>query len=57
MRATAAVFAGGAIPGSFAGSMVFVIAVSIPGKSGTHGGDGHQCGNGKHSFHKVELRA
>jgi hypothetical protein len=52
MRASAAVFAGGAIPGPFAGFMMFVFAVRITGKSSTHGRNGHQDGNGKHSFHK-----
>jgi len=52
MGAPAAVFAGRAVPGPFAGSMMFIIAVSVTGKSSTNGGNGHQGGNGKHSFHK-----
>jgi len=55
MAAPAAIFAGGAVLGSFAGSMMFVDAVRITGKSSTKGGNGHQGGNSKHSFHKVRV--
>jgi hypothetical protein len=55
MRASAAIFTDGAIPGPFAGSMVFVKTVMITGKSSSKGGDGHQGGYSKHSFHKVRV--
>ena len=54
MPAPAAVFTGGAIPGPFAGFMMFFVE-SITGKSGTNGGDGHQVGNSKLWFHTEVL--
>ena len=58
MGASAAVFAGGAVPGALAGFMVFVVTVSITGKSSTKGDNGHQGGKSKRSFHNegFELR-
>lgn len=35
---------------------MFVIEEGITGKSRAHGSNGHQGGDGKHFFHKVELR-
>jgi hypothetical protein len=51
MGTTAAVFTGCAIPGTFAGFMVFVVAVRITGESSTKGGNGHQGGKSKRSLH------
>jgi hypothetical protein len=54
MTATAAVFAGGAIAGTFAGFVMFFKTVRrIGGKSSSKGGNSHQGGYSKHSFHKV----
>jgi hypothetical protein len=54
MPATAAVFAGGTIPGPITGFMMFFVE-SISSKSGTNGRNGHQGGNDKHSFHNEGL--
>jgi hypothetical protein len=57
MAASTTVFTGTAILGARAGGMVIFNAVTITGKSSSKGGNSHQGGNSKHSFHKVELRA
>ncbi|OQP65340.1 hypothetical protein A3860_16875 [Niastella vici] len=51
MTAPAAVFTGSAIARSFAGFVMFFKAVRITGKSGSKGGNSHQGGYGKYSFH------
>jgi hypothetical protein len=58
MGAAAAVFTGGAVPGTFAGFMVFVVCVRVAGEGSTKGSNGHQGGNSKRSFHNegFELR-
>ena len=49
------IFTSTAILRASAGGMVIFNAVTITGKSSSKGGDGHQGGNGKHSFHKVRV--
>jgi cyanophycinase-like exopeptidase len=55
MAAIFTVFAGSAIPGTLAGAMMFVERVMITGKSSSKGGNSHQGGYSKHSFHKVRV--
>lgn len=49
------VFAGSTRARAGAGGMVFFNAVLITGESSSKGGNGHQGGNSKHSFHKVRV--
>jgi cyanophycinase-like exopeptidase len=55
MAAILTVFTGSTIPGTLAGAMVFVETVMITGKSSSKGGNSHQGGYSKHSFHKVRV--
>jgi uncharacterized membrane protein YgcG len=55
MTTIVASFTGAAIARAGAGGMVIFNAVSITGKSSSKGGNGHQGGNSKHSFHKVRV--
>jgi hypothetical protein len=55
MAASAAVFAGTARFGARTGAMMIFNAELITGKSSSKGGNSHQGGNSKHSFHKVRV--
>jgi hypothetical protein len=57
MAASTAIFTGTARFGARTGAMMIFNAELITGKSRSKGGNSHQGGNSKHSFHKVELRA
>jgi hypothetical protein len=49
------IFTGAAILGTLAGSMMIFETVMITGKGSSKGGNSHQGGYSKHSFHKVRV--